>query len=159
MKRMIGLGVLCAAMAAGVQIVVASDRVAVYALIDRVVLEPGPDNPERIQIWGVFSVAKPEDRDLYQPAERGYLYFTASSRDRELIRHEWADLKASAGTGRVVSFGTRFAETFRATPARVRPSSEKPASPDVYESGLGVGRMRSDTDYAPVRSLLDLARR
>jgi hypothetical protein len=30
----------------------------VYAIVEKVVLEPNENSPERIQIWGVFSVAR-----------------------------------------------------------------------------------------------------
>jgi hypothetical protein len=36
----------------------ASDFTAVYAQVDKVVLEPNADSPETIQVWGVFSMAK-----------------------------------------------------------------------------------------------------
>src|SRR6266487_2655128 len=42
---------------AAVAVPSASDRVAVYGKIDRVVLEPRREAPETIQIWGVFSIA------------------------------------------------------------------------------------------------------
>lgn len=67
----------------------ASGYVGVYALIDKVVMEPNADNPERIQIFGVFSIAT--DKQVFQPAQRGYLYFTLSN-EKNLIRREWADL-------------------------------------------------------------------
>src|SRR5580700_3540432 len=82
----------------------ASGYVGVYALIDKVVMEPNADNPERIQIFGVFSIAT--DHSTFQPAQRGYLYFTVSAgNNKDVIRREWADLKAAAGTHTVIAFG------------------------------------------------------
>src|SRR5690349_5967897 len=51
----------------------ASDPNAIYAFVDRVVLEPSDDKPERIQVWGGFALAKTENRYEYGAAQRGYL--------------------------------------------------------------------------------------
>src|ERR1041385_7479883 len=56
-----------------------SDFAGIYAIIDRVVLEPNDTTPERIQIWGAFSMSQPEDRNHYMPPERGYLYYSLVS--------------------------------------------------------------------------------
>ena len=125
----------------------ASDPTAVYARIDRVVLEPDADAPRAIQVWGVFAMAKAEDRNDYLAPARGYLYFTLSS-GSEAERAEWADLKQVAGTGQIVSFGSRYQ-----LKARLRPSDERPANPDRYSVNFGVTKVRGRTDYAPIRAL------
>jgi hypothetical protein len=112
----------------------ASGLIGVYGLIDKVVMEPNVENPERIQV--------------------GYLYYTFSTGDKDLIRREWADLKAAAGTHTVIAFGgwsmrARFFEP------RVRKPEDKPEAPDPYIPGAGLSRVRSDTDYAPIKSLLE----
>ena len=132
----------------------ASDRFAVYALIDKVVLEPNPDNPERIQVSGVFSMAKANDRNDYDAPQRGYLYFKLPDGKEDLARKEWKDLKSVAGTRQVVSFGSRYQ-----LKARVRPADEKRDAPDIYPHETGVVRVRSDTDYPPVKALLEASRR
>jgi hypothetical protein len=124
-----------------------SDRVGAYAVIERVVFEPSANNPARIQIWGAFALANRQDTSLYGPVERGYLYFRAES-PKELATKEWNDLKALAGTKRIVAFGTRFG-----TSTRLRSEGEKPEAPDVYVAGLGVQTIRPDTDYAPIKAL------
>jgi len=129
----------------------ASDFVGVYALIDKVTLEPSADHPERIQISGVFAMAKPDDRNYYLAPQRGYLYFTLPTDRKDLALREWSDLKASAGTHMVVSFGDRA----HLQMLKVRKTDEKPGSPDVYPLGFGLTRNRSDTDYSPVKSLLE----
>src|SRR5829696_8827063 len=43
----------------------ASDPVGVFGMIDKVVLEPNENTPERIQVFGAFSVADPKNRDGY----------------------------------------------------------------------------------------------
>ena len=126
----------------------ASDLTAVYARVDRVVFEPNPDAPDAIQIWGVFSLAKPNDRNDYLPAARGYLYFIASG-NRETVRKEWTDLKTIAGTGQIVAFGSR---------SQLQPrllGKERPTDPDPYVVSIGLTKVRGKTEYAPVRALLD----
>jgi hypothetical protein len=133
---------------AGTAIVVASDRIGVYAVIDKVVFEPNDQNPERVQVWGAFAVATRKDRDNYDPVQRGYLYFSAAG-SRPMTRAEWNDLKSVAGTRKVVGFSSRFGQA-----VRVRAATDKPASPDAYETGVGVNVVRSDTDYAPIKALV-----
>ncbi|HEY1760731.1 MAG TPA: hypothetical protein VGG72_35480 [Bryobacteraceae bacterium] len=144
----------------------ASGPVGVYALIDKVVLEPNADNPERILIYGVFSI-RTDNQGTFQAPQRGYLYYSLpSGNNRALILREWSDLKAAAGTRTVIAFGgTSFGEyvpdggsVYRPPayqPPRLRKSGDKPENPDVYVTGAGLSKMRSDTDYGPVKSLLD----
>jgi hypothetical protein len=93
----------------------ASGPVGIYGIVERVVFEPGPDNPERVQVWGAFAYV---DGGASSPlgvsrAVRGYLYFKLRSAspgftsDAQVAntRREWADLKAVAGTGQAVGFG------------------------------------------------------
>jgi hypothetical protein len=93
----------------------ASGPVGIYCIVERVVFEPGEQAPERVQVWGAFSLA---DGGLDQPLTtsapvRGYLYFrmpaaapgAGSSSHQTLIRREWNDLKTVAGTGQAVGFG------------------------------------------------------
>jgi hypothetical protein len=147
----------------------ASGYVGVYALIDKVTMEPSADNPERILIYGVFSLRAGTDLGSFQAPQRGYLYYTLpSGTDRSLILREWSDLKAAAGTRTVIAFGgTSFADYIPDptggplhTPPpnrapRLRKTGDKPESPDPYVTGAGLSKMRSDTDYGPVKSLLD----
>jgi hypothetical protein len=142
---------VCAAFVSGA-VASASDRVAVYTRIDRVVLEPTADAPERIQIWGVFSVAQPNNPNDYRPAARGYLYYTLPS-NRDGARREWSDLKSVAGTGQLVAFGSRWEGV-----PRLRQASESPEGPDAYSLNAGVVKVAGKTDYAPIRAILDLGR-
>lgn len=127
----------------------ASDPTAVYARVDKVVLEPNPDSPETIQVWGVFSMAKPNDRNDYLPPARGYLYFKLAG-NKEAARKEWADLKEVAGTSQIVAFGSRYDPQ-----ARLRKSGERPENPDPYSTNIGLQKVRSRTNWPPVRALLD----
>ncbi len=120
-------------------------------------MEPNADNFERIQIFGVFSIAT--DQQVFQPAQRGYLYFKLSADNKDVIRREWADLKAAADTHTVIAFGgSGFAGTFSTIP-RLRKPDEKPSSPDPYVLGAGLSKMRSNTDYGPIKSLLEYRQR
>ena len=125
----------------------ASDRIGIYGVIDRVVLEPSADTPERVQVWGTFAIATRNDRDLYDAAQSGYLYFRLAS-DQRLARAEWNDLKSLAGTKKIAAFSARFGQS-----VRLRPASETPQSPDAYTLGVGVQTMRPDLDYAPIKAL------
>ncbi len=142
------------ALAASANSVLASDRTGIYAVVDKVVLEPNPEAPERIQVWGVFAVAKKDDRDLYQEPVRGYLYFRIKPREEELARREWADLKSVAGQGKPVGFGFRYQ-----LDVRVRKQGERPENPDSYPLSTGMALMRTITEYGPIRALLDFAGR
>lgn len=128
----------------------ASDRVAVYARVDKVVLEPNAGSPERIQVWGVFSLAKPNDRNDYLPAARGFLYFKLPADNQENARREWADLKEVAGTGQIVALGSRSE-----LKARLRKPKEQPENADPYPVNVGVTRVRGNTEYPPIRAILD----
>ena len=131
----------------------ASDWIGIYARIDKVVFEPNATAPERIQIWGAFALASKQDRNSYDPAERGYLYYSLKPGKEDVCRKEWSDLKAVAGTGEVVGFGTR------SLPSRLRKAADKPADPDVYPVASGITKMRDrNSDYGPVHNLKSLPR-
>src|SRR5260370_38275433 len=103
----------------------ASDWIGIYARIDKVVFEPSANIPERIQIWGAFALASKENRNTYEPAKRGYLYYSLKPGKEEVCRKEWADLKAKAGTGEIIGFGGRDMP-----PGRLRKDCEKRNTPE-----------------------------
>lgn len=142
------LKALLLVLAVGLTTVLASDRTALYSRVDKVVLEPGPEAPRAIQIWGVFSLAKPDDPNDYLPPTRGYLYFEAAG-NVDAARKEWADLSQIAGSGQIVAFGSRYE-----LKPRIRKASEKPERPDRYAVSTGLTKVRGNTDYSPVRGLL-----
>jgi len=131
----------------------ASDPTGIYAVVDRVVLEPSPDAPERIQVWGTFVIAQP--RATYGPPERGYLYYSLRPGKEDLCRREWADFKKIAGTHQIIGFGARWGDDGR---GRVRKATEKPASPDVHPVATGTLHIRADTDYPPIKALVESTR-
>src|SRR5690242_6009533 len=75
----------------------ASDPIGMYAIVDKVVVEPSTGSPERLQVWGAFSVAEGFGY-TYKKPEAGYLYYKLPEKKAEAARNEWADLKSVAGT-------------------------------------------------------------
>jgi hypothetical protein len=157
MRKLLALAILAAT---SVSVAYASGWIAVYALIDKVVMEPNADKPERIQIWGVFRLAGSNT------PQRGYMYFGlpplwAGGSKEEEARKEWNDLKSVAGKRQVIAFGEvpfgnpNGKEMTMDGRATVRKADQKPEKPDMYNFGTGVVTLRSDTDYAPVKSLLE----
>jgi len=114
----------------------ASDPAGLYAVVERVVLEPNTGAPERIQVWGVFALAKPRSADSYSPPSRGYVYFSLVKGKEDVCRKEWADLKKVAGTKQCVALGARYK-----LKAGVRGGGEPVKDPDPYPLGIGVTRV------------------
>ena len=122
-------------------VVQASDMVGVYAVVDKVTLEPSDTAPERIQIWGAFALADEKDGSTYGPAQRGYMYYTCPQGKESICRKEWSDLKSVAGKGTGVGYGKRW------DPAgRVRKTDDKASSPDPYPIQMGVVRVETASD-------------
>ena len=125
--------------------VLASDMVGVYAVIEKVVLEPSESAPQRIQIWGAFALAEGNRGSNYGAAQRGYLYYSCPAGQEAVCRKEWADLKTVAGKDTGVGFGERFR-----APGRIRKADEKAASPDEYPIARGIVRLAADHESLPV---------
>ena len=120
----------------------ASGPVAVYAIVDKVIFEPNETAPQRIQIWGAFSVAAARQYSTdYSSAQKGYLYYKLEGRTEQATRAMWTDLKKLAGTGEAVGFGGGYVDSGAGT--RVRKSTEKPDSPDAFPLGNPVIRLES----------------
>jgi hypothetical protein len=124
----------------------ASDPIGIYALVDRVVLEPNEGAPESIQIVGAFALAEGRG-EKYAAAQRGYLYYKLKPGKETVCRNEWADLKSVAGTGKIVGFGMRYSHN-----GAIRKSDAKPENPEVYPVGFGVQKI-SSKDYQPLNEL------
>lgn len=110
----------------------ASDPIGVYAVINKVVFEPSDESAERVQIWGVFSVAEGAGMK-YRAPELGYLYYQLPKQKPELAKREWNDMKALAGKLEAVGFASRYKEK-----GKVRNVSEEPSRPDLYPIGFGL---------------------
>jgi hypothetical protein len=129
----------------------ASDPIGAYALIDKVVLEPNAEAPERVQVWGAFTFAKQRTIDGYTAPARGYLYYRAVKGKEDICRKEWKDMKKIAGTGEVIGLGSRYN---LAALGAVHHASEKAEKTHPYPLEMGLIRVRRDTDYSPVRNLV-----
>lgn len=116
----------------------ASVPVGVYAVVEKVVLEPADSGAQRVQIWGVFAVWDKKSDSGYRSPERGYLYYNCSREQLEVCRSEWADLKSMAGTSQTIGFGSRSLGT-----GRVRPADERAAAADSYPIQFGMVRLGS----------------
>ena len=101
----------------------ASDFIGVYAVVERVVLEPSEAAPQRIQIWGAFALSDGKSGSNYGTAQRGYLYYECPAGRETVCRTEWTDLKSVAGKDTGVGFGARYKAT-----GRIRKADEKPAA-------------------------------
>jgi hypothetical protein len=123
----------------------ASDMVGVYAVVEKVLLEPGDAAPQRIQIWGAFALSDQKSGSTYGPAQRGYLYYSCPAGRETVCRKEWEDLKAVAGKDTGVGFGARYKDT-----GRIRKADEKPAAPDAYPIERGVVRLSAGHESLPV---------
>jgi hypothetical protein len=121
----------------------------VYALVDKVVFEPGADKPERIRVSGVF-ITTAGQAGLYSAPQRGYLYFALPGDNRDLALREWADLNSVAGSHQVVGFGASW---FGEARAQVRKPDEEAKAPDEYP--LGNGLIRINPDQPRAKALLD----
>jgi len=160
----------------------ASGPAGVYALVEKIVLEPSEQNAQRIQIWGAFSFI--DGGILCSTAasvpERGYLYFSfpdfVNEAKSKIIKAEWSDLKAIAGTGQAVAFGdwayyVRFSsnggselyviaptdiERFRVdrsylgTPLRVLSASSTNSVPVPYVSNTGIVKLPAEGSHAEI---------
>ena len=161
MKRLIIFAVLCAALAFGFHSLQASGPLGVYAIVDKVVFEPSETAPQRVQVWGVFMYAtdSASNNPALSPSTRGYLYYAlpTPASQADIARKEWNDLKAVAGTGRVVGFGSGW---FSSTETRVRPAAERPSSPSPYHLNMGIVTLAdSGTQAAVVKQLKDASRK
>lgn len=126
----------------------ASDPAGIYAIVDKVSFEPNETSPERVQVWGAFTLSEGRGEN-YETARRGYMYFKLGP-EPEVARKEWTDLKSVAGTGQIVAFG------FRHYPkGTVRKPDVKPENPDVHPKGLGLTRVKA-RDYKPLNELVAL---
>ncbi len=138
-----------AALAVGAAAARASDPVGVYAVIDKVVLEPSSGAPERAQVWGAFSVAKKNTRDDYDGPTRGYVYFALVAGKERQCRAEWADMQKVAGTGECIAFGSRYQPQ-----GTLRKATDKADKPDPHPVAGGLFKVeKKNTEAKKLRAL------
>jgi len=147
--QLLGFGFTVALLLAAAASARASDPIGIYAYVDKVVFEPSEQAPERVQVWGGFALAKGKADD-YEAARAGYLYLTLRKGEEDICRKEWADLKAVAGTGQIVAFGSRHEPK-----GSIRNADAKPEHPDAHPKGWGLTKVKP-RDYAPLNQLMAL---
>lgn len=158
-RALLGVGVVALGTLLAVTPVKASDPVGIYALVERVVLEPNDSAPTAAQIWGAFALSVTPATRSYKPEEaygapqKGYLYFTCPAAKSDACVAEWKDLKSLAGKDDVAGFGTRWGSGA----PRVRKADEKPASPDTYQLNTGVVPMGKYAQYPSIVTSLKAA--
>src|SRR5262245_42177864 len=151
-KKVVLAMAITVAIISGAQILRASDPVGIYAVIEKVVFEPNENEPQRVQVWGAFSIAEGKPGDYYQAPQRGYMYFTLPPGKETVAKKEWADLRTMAGTNQGVAFASKYNMK-----VHVRKSDEKPQNPDVYPIGMGV--VKAEQQPATIQALKDLLRK
>jgi hypothetical protein len=131
----------------------------VYVVVDRVVLEPSADAPERIRIEGSFVRLEAGERDKYGKPGEGSIYLSSAPGKEKECRAEWVKWQKAAGTGKVVMVGS-CGEAGTFLTVRIRKRDEQALRPDAVYSPecLGrVGDLYADRDWErepPVRDLL-----
>jgi len=150
----------------------------VYVVVDKVVLEPSADAPERIRIEGCFvrqtdetlremkEKGLPWDRTYSKPVE-GYVYLSIEPGKEKECRAEWAKWQKAAGTGKVVSVGACVMGGSLRT-VKIRKLDEKTTRPDAvyttaYLEAGGQHYVEGDHDsfglrFAPIKDLLAFAK-
>jgi len=155
----------------------------VYGIVERVVFEPSEKDPRRIRIYGAFALLYVNQDPVlrgngpYSPT-KGFLYFKLPESDRadlkkqlqETAKKEWADLKAVAGTGQAVTFGSwtsAFLGTLRDSRVngfvssdgnyalRVYGTAERGADAIPYTMDSGIVKIQSQGRYAELIPLLE----
>ena len=157
--------------------------VQVFGIVERVVFEPNEKDPKRIKVYGAFALLYTaqdpvlKEGSPYSPT-KGFLYFKLPEADRSDIekqlqaaaKKEWADLKAVAGTGQAISFGSwssAYLGTSRNTRVngfvsvdgdhslRVYSASERGADAIPYTMDSGIVKIQSQSRYATLIPLLE----
>lgn len=147
----------CAWVGIGIAELGASGFAAVYAIVDKVVLEPNNEAPQRIQVWGIFSLAEGRDGLRYSAPQRGFMYFSLPGAEAVQWRAggnkpstpialaEWADLKRIAGTGAAVAFGEGGHWI-----GRLRKPTDKGENPETYPIYNGITMLSSMDQVVPI---------
>lgn len=150
----------------------ASGPMGIYGIVEKVVFEPNETVPERIQVWGAFAYVDGMDGQglTVSAAKRGYLYFRIDASQADIIKKEWADLKAVAGTEQAIAFGywgyigafrglqpdvrsdspPYILERGQLADLRVRPASDAPASPALYQTNAGIVKLSATGSHAAI---------
>lgn len=152
MTRRLSFIVVLGLAAAGLA-VNASVPLGVYAIVDKVVLEPSDAQPERVQVWGTFALWEDGEGMIFRTPGKGYLYYSCAKQQARICRDEWSDLKSIAGTGQIIGFGSRSLNA-----GRLRGHAEKASAPDSYPIQFGIVQLGSSPRGAIFDQLKAVAR-
>jgi hypothetical protein len=128
----------------------------VYVVVDRVVLEPSADTPERIRIEGTFVRLQDVEEYRYGKPVEGSVYLGIETGKEAESRAEWARWQKAAGTGKVVAVGDCGRAGSLLT-VKIHKPGERVGRPDAAYTSGHLGELdagRGDTPHAPVRDLL-----
>jgi hypothetical protein len=150
----------------------------VYVVVDKVILEPNADAPERIRIEGCFArqteelLSELKEKGLpwektYRKPVEGYVYMSIEPVKEKECRAEWATWQKAAGTGKVVAVGSCvIAGSLR--DVKIRKLDEKTTRPDAvyttnYLEASGQVYVEGDSEtfglrFAPVKDLMAFAK-
>ena len=101
--------------------------------------EPDGSSPNFVRISGVFVVPVRLSSGSYRSPQRGYLYSRIAPGTEQAARRDWSELKAVAGSGKVVAFGQYWVPNpddpqgnpHHSLEVRVHAEGDS-ATPDVY---------------------------
>lgn len=151
MHRIVRVGFSCSCLTLlyFARVAAASDPVGVYAVIERVELEPNAAQPEQIKLYGWFALADRSNR-LYQKPQHGWLCYSLHQAKAALCRSEWKDLEDVAGSGKCIAFGSRYSELGKVA------KKKDGATPVEYPIASGLFAIRSDTKYEVISGLITI---
>jgi hypothetical protein len=135
----------------------------VYVVVDKVVLEPKSDAPDRMQIWGSFTRIENRSYDHFSKPVYGYVDLSIDPAKQAESRAEWAKWQQAAGTGKAVAVGS-CGEAGAFLNVAIHQPKEKQSNPDaVYVPGqlerFGDLYARGEYDSTPhVKELLSFAK-
>lgn len=149
--------IVTAALACAAVVPLPSDPAAVFAMVDRAVLLPDGKQPTSIELHGAFALAEGSRGAFYKSPRTGVLRFAIGT-DAEATKRQWHDLAKVAGTGKVVSFGSRYEMLAKeVVPTRVAQADEVVDRLPAFPAGFGLIEVTTD-DYGPTRALRLLPR-
>jgi hypothetical protein len=140
-KRSTGI-LISLSLLAAVTALASGGQIEVYGIVSKVVLEPNNASPERVQIWGTFTLAdnSPTGGGATLTPRRGYLYFdlpTESNVERVAMK-EVSDFRAIAGKGEAVAFG-RFGYIGAFNDDLIKSRADTKSRPPYVLNGGGPG--------------------
>ncbi len=135
----------------------------VYVVVDKVVLEPSADAPERIRIEGSFVRVENAQEYKYGKPVEGFVYFSLDKGKEKECKAEWAKWQKAAGTGKAVAVGScnRAGAFSTVTIHKPGERADKPDAVYTPEFMGVIGQVYADGDWErepPVRDLLAFAR-